>query len=43
MRKTDKEMKKFGIRTILFNRNGVEYNGSVVNDFEALGEMLECM
>lgn len=32
-----------GIQTILFNRDGVEYDGRVVNDFAALGEMLECM
>lgn len=32
-----------GIQTILFNRDGVEYDGRVVNDFAELGEMLECM
>lgn len=32
-----------GIQTILFNRDGVEYDGRVVNDFVALGEMLDCM
>lgn len=34
---------KLGIQTILFNRDGVEYDGRVVNDFDTLGEMLECM
>lgn len=34
---------ELGIQTILFNRDGVEYDGRVVNDFEALGEMLDCM
>ena len=34
---------ELGIQTILVNRDGVEYDGSVVNDFEALGEMLDCM
>jgi len=32
-----------GIQTILFNRDGVEYDGRVVDDFVALGKMLECM
>lgn len=32
-----------GIQTILFNRDGAEYDGRVVDDFEALGEMLECI
>ncbi len=31
---------ELGIQTILFNRDGVEYDGRVVDDFEALGEML---
>ncbi len=35
--------KELGIETILFNRDGVEYNGRVVDDFRALGEMLECI
>lgn len=34
---------KLGIQTILFNRDGEEYDGRVVNDFTALGEMLDCM
>lgn len=34
---------ELGIQTILFNRDGVEYDGRVVDDFEALGKMLECM
>ncbi len=34
---------ELGIQTILFNRDGVEYEGRVVDNFEALGEMLECM
>lgn len=34
---------ELGIQTILFNRDGVEYDGRVVNDFAALGEMLDCM
>lgn len=29
-----------GIQTILFNRDGVEYDGRVVNDFDTLGKML---
>ena len=32
-----------GIQTILFNRDGEEYDGKVVNDFEELGKMLECI
>lgn len=32
---------KLGIQTILFNRDGEEYDGRVVNDFEELGMMLE--
>lgn len=32
-----------GIQTILFNRDGEEYLGKVVNDFVELGEMLERM
>ena len=32
-----------GIQTILFNRDGVEYEGRVVDDFDALGKMLEDM
>lgn len=34
---------KLGIQTILFNRDGVEYDGRVVNDFDTLGEMLDCI
>ncbi len=34
---------ELGIQTILFNRDGVEYGGRVVDDFGALGEMLECI
>jgi len=34
---------ELGIQTILFNRDGVEYEGRVVDDFEALGEMLDSM
>ena len=34
---------ELGIQTILFNRDGVEYEGRIVNDFEELGYMLECM
>lgn len=34
---------ELGIQTILFNRDGVEYDGKVVNDFEALGKMLDSM
>ena len=34
---------ELGIQTILFNRDGVEYDGRVVDNFEALGEMLEGM
>ena len=30
-----------GIQTILFNRDGVKYEGRVVDDFDALGKMLE--
>lgn len=30
-----------GIQTILFNRDGVEYDGRVVDDFVALGKMVE--
>ena len=33
----------FGIQTVLFNRDGVEYDGRVVDDFRALGVMLECL
>lgn len=32
---------EMGIQTILFNRDGEEYGGRVVNDFVELGEMLE--
>lgn len=32
---------EIGIRTILFNRDGEEYNGNIVNGFVELGEMLE--
>ena len=32
---------KLGIRTVLFNRDGEEYAGVVVNDFEELGKKLE--
>ena len=32
---------KLGMKTILFNRDGVEYVGNVVDDFGTLGEMLE--
>lgn len=32
-----------GIQTILFNRDDEEYDGKVVNDFEELGKMLECI
>lgn len=32
---------ELGMKTILFNRDGVEYMGNVVDDFGALGEMLE--
>ncbi len=35
--------KELGIQTILFNRDGVEYDGRVVNDFETLDKMLEGM
>ena len=31
---------ELGIKTILFNRDGEEYEGDVVNDFAELGEML---
>ena len=34
---------ELGIQTILFNRDGVEYDGKAVNDFEALGKMLDSM
>lgn len=34
---------ELGIQTILFNRDGVEYDGRAVDDFKALGEMLECI
>ena len=34
---------ELGIQTILFNRDGVEYAGRVVDDFDALGKMLECI
>lgn len=32
---------ELGIQTILFNRDGEEYNGMIVNDFAELGKMLE--
>ena len=32
---------ELGMKTILFNRDGVEYVGNVVDDFGTLGEMLE--
>lgn len=32
---------ELGIQTILFNRDGEEYNGKIVNDFAELGKMLE--
>lgn len=31
---------ELGIQTILFNRDDVEYEGRIVDDFEALGNML---
>lgn len=34
---------ELGIQTILFNRDGEEYNGRVVNDFIELGTVLENM
>lgn len=34
---------ELGIQTILFNRDGEEYSGRVVNDFIELGHMLESM
>lgn len=34
---------ELGIQTILFNRDGEEYGGRVVNDFVELGKMLEIM
>lgn len=34
---------ELGIQTILFNRDGVEYDGRVVDDFAVLGKMLDCM
>ena len=34
---------ELGIPTILFNRDGEEYDGKVVNDFVELGKMLEVM
>ena len=32
---------ELGMKTILFNRDGVEYVGNVVDNFGALGEILE--
>lgn len=32
---------ELGIQTILFNRDGEEYSGRIVNDFAELGKMLE--
>lgn len=32
---------KLGIHTVLFNRDGEEYDGAVVNDFKALGDYLK--
>ena len=32
---------KLGIRTVLFNRDGVEYNGDIVNNFSELSEFLK--
>lgn len=34
---------ELGIQTILFNRDGEEYDGRVVNNFEELAEMLQCV
>ena len=34
---------ELGIQTILFNRDGEEYDGRVVNNFEELTEMLQCV
>lgn len=34
---------ELGIQTILFNRDGVEYEGRSVEDFDTLGRMLEGM
>lgn len=34
---------ELGIQTILFNRDGVEYEGRSVEDFDTLGRILECM
>lgn len=36
-------VEELGIQTILFNRDGVEYEGRTVDDFEALGNMLACI
>lgn len=35
--------KELGIPTILFNRDGEDYDGKAVNDFVELGKMLEVM
>jgi len=32
---------ELGMQTILFNRDGEEYEGNVVNDFAELEEMLQ--
>lgn len=34
---------ELGIQTILFNRDGEEYDGRVVNNFEELAEILQCV
>ena len=34
---------ELGIQTILFNRDGVRYDGRVIDDFAALGKMLDGM
>lgn len=34
---------ELGIQTILFNCDGVEYEGRIVDDFVALGEILDCI
>ena len=32
---------ELGMTAVLFNRDGEEYEGNVVNDFEELGELLQ--
>ena len=38
-----KTAEKLGIKTVLFNRDGVEYSGMTVNNFSELGEIMSAV